>query len=202
VADIVASLGSETSGIVLPPDEPHGQFNLWWPRDVPYINQKSRDEAYEHASTSQNPDLGADLSKLTIGDNNVANSHIYLKTLARNEFRLACLTAAPGEGEFPVHLSLETYTHDNRPEYETVSYIWGGENGDSRLCRPIFIGPHWDVLLQTRNCWAMLQFARPRRGERMIWGDALCKLLLFDDTLGQVFLILRVTIVCLLSEEG
>lgn len=159
VADVVASLGSETSGIVLPPDEPHGQFNLWWPRDVPYINQKPRNEAHEHTSTTQNQHLDKDVSNLTIGDIKVANSHIYLKTLDSNEFRLACLTAAPQEGDYPAHITLETYTHDNRPEYETVSYIWEGENGDSRLCRPIFIGPHWDVLLQTRNCWAMLRFA-------------------------------------------
>lgn len=179
VADLVAQLDRETSTIVLPPDESHGQFNLWWPRDVPYINQGVINESHEHTFTVQNQHLEDNVSNLAIEDNQVANAHIYQKTLESNEFRLACLTATPQEDDYPIHLSLETYTHENRPEYETVSYVWGGETGDSRLSRPIFIGPHWDVLLQTQNCWSMLRFVRPRRGERMIWVDALCRSSLF-----------------------
>jgi hypothetical protein len=71
-------------------------------------------------------------------------------------------------------LTLHTYTQDDCPEYETVSYTWGGEEGDSSLCKPIFLGPYWDVLFQTRNCWDMLKLLRPREGFRMVWVDAIC----------------------------
>ncbi|KAF2030840.1 hypothetical protein EK21DRAFT_43561, partial [Setomelanomma holmii] len=103
----------------------------------------------------------------------VNNAHIYGVTLRSKDFRLVCLTAVPRK-DHPVHLTLETYTYNERPEYETVSYMWGGENGDSTPCRPIFIGKYWAVLLQSQNCWSMLRFVRPWRGMRMIWIDALC----------------------------
>jgi hypothetical protein len=86
---------------------------------------------------------------------------------------VACLLA-PIHENVPVHVSLETFSNDSHPEYETVSYIWGGENGDNSLRGPIFIGSYWDVLLQTENCWSMLRSIRPKRGERLVWVDALC----------------------------
>ncbi|KAF2819735.1 hypothetical protein CC86DRAFT_127194 [Ophiobolus disseminans] len=52
--------------------------------------------------------------------------------------------------------------------------MWGGEIGDSTPCLPVFIGPYWDVLLQSQNCWDMLQFVRPWRGIRMMWVDTIC----------------------------
>lgn len=97
----------------------------------------------------------------------------FFQTLEQNEFRLLCLVAPDSLGD-PVHLTLEAYNLDQCPEYETVSYTWAGEDGDGSLSRPIFIGPFWDVLLQTKNCWEMLRFMRPWRGTRMIWVDAIC----------------------------
>jgi len=43
-------------------------------------------------------------------------------------------------------------------------------------CRrqPIFVGPYWDILMQTQNCWEMLRYLRPRCGVRMVWVDAIC----------------------------
>jgi hypothetical protein len=95
-------------------------------------------------------------------------------TLGTDEFRLVCIQAAGKDEDKIVHVSLETYNHANCPEYETVSYTWGGENSDYALCRPIFVGPYWDVLPQSQNCWEMLHFVRPWRGIRMVWVDALC----------------------------
>jgi hypothetical protein len=100
-------------------------------------------------------------------------SPIYERRLTSNEFRLLRLCPVQN-GDDPVHLTLHTYTHDDCPEYETVSYTWGGEEGDSSLCKPIFLGPYWDVLFQTRNCWDMLKLLRPREGFRMVWVDAIC----------------------------
>lgn len=50
----------------------------------------------------------------------------------------------------------------------------GGGNGDSTLCRPVYVGEHWDVLVQTLNCQEMLRYLRPRRDVRTIWVDAIC----------------------------
>lgn len=66
------------------------------------------------------------------------------------------------------------FRRDDCPEYETVSYTWGGEEDDSTPCRPVFVGPRWDVLLQTANCWHMLRYVRPRRGIRLVWIDVIC----------------------------
>ena len=73
-----------------------------------------------------------------------------------------------------IHVDLEVYKQDECPEYETVSYAWGGENGDNSLSQPVFVGPYWDVLLQTRNCATLLRYLRPGRGLRMVWVDAIC----------------------------
>ena len=173
VAELAAKSNNASSGITMPPDEPRGQMNLWWPRDVLYVNQKPFEDTYTLLHTMSESDIHEDIARLAIKPGKHANSHIYGDTLKSNEFRLVCLTSV-SKKDYPVHISLETYTYDNRPEYETVSYMWGGENGNSTPCRPIFIGPYWDVLLQSQNCWAMLQFVRPWRGSRMMWIDALC----------------------------
>jgi hypothetical protein len=172
VAELAAGLNTASSGIKLPPDEPRGLMNLWWPRDVLYVNQQS---------PIRSPTVSIDeaVSKLAIDAGKGTNSHIYEASLRPNEFRLVCLSAVPRK-DYPVHLTLETFAYDNRPEYETVSYMWGGDSGNSTPCRPIFIGPYWDVLLQSQNCWAMLQFVRPWRGIRMMWIDALCKYVSVD----------------------
>ncbi|RSL65271.1 hypothetical protein CEP54_004305 [Fusarium duplospermum] len=95
-------------------------------------------------------------------------------TLAKDEFRLICLTEEKDLPADVIHLSLETYNDGNFPDYEAVSYTWGGEDGDGTLRHPIYIGEHWDILLQTRNCCAMLRYLRPSRGIRMVWVDAIC----------------------------
>jgi len=98
---------------------------------------------------------------------------IYGPTLGADEFRLVCISAARQDEGKIIHVSLETYNQANCPEYETVSYTWGGENSDYALCRPVFVGTYWDVVFQSQNCWDMLQFVRPWRGIRMVWVDAL-----------------------------
>jgi hypothetical protein len=105
---------------------------------------------------------------------NVANaSFAYGSTLDEGSFRVACLTAGSNPSD-PMHLDLETYELDNCPEYEAVSYTWGGEGSDSSNSQPVYIGPYWDVLPQTRNCLEMLRFLRPARGFRLVWVDAVC----------------------------
>lgn len=175
-ADLSSLMPANTSSApLIPVDEPLGSMNLWWPSSVPYINQAES----EHSLTDSSPGAvisvgGADSDgKATATLAMSAPSTIYPQSLRPTEIRLAVLSAAKSH-DFPVHLELEVYELDDCPEYEAVSYLWGGENDDSTLCCPIYIGPFWDVLFQTRNCYDMLQFMRPWRGVRTIWVDAVC----------------------------
>lgn len=158
-----------------PPDVPRGQMRLWWPRSVPYSEPQGTTAAgqgpEDHAASSARED-----TQTTERDNAHSQSllsPIYGSELDQHSFRLACLTACP-EPNYPIHVDLEVYELNNCPEYEAVSYTWGGEEGNSESTHSIYIGPYWDVLWQTRNCWDMLRFMRPRRGIRLIWVDALC----------------------------
>ncbi|KAK0641411.1 heterokaryon incompatibility protein-domain-containing protein, partial [Cercophora newfieldiana] len=154
----------KSPNLVLPPNEPHGQLNLRWPSSV----FPSPPAVSPSASRPDPP-----TREKTGGT--APPSVVYGQQLKPGEFRLASLSAVEGgQVDQPVHLALETYQRDNCPEYETVSYTWGGENGDYTLSHPIFIGPHWDVLFQSRNCWEMMRFIRPRRGVRLVWVDAVC----------------------------
>ncbi|KAF2743318.1 hypothetical protein M011DRAFT_489868 [Sporormia fimetaria CBS 119925] len=144
------------SVLTVPADEAPVQLGLWWPSTVTY-----------ETPDGQKPTrpLQADTSEVAEASSTV--SPIYGDTLKSAEFRLACLEPVDDD-DYPMHLNLEIYTHDNRPEYETASYLWGGEEGDYSSSHPVFIGSFWDVSLQTKNCWSMLRFARPRRGIRML----------------------------------
>ncbi len=65
--------------------------------------------------------------------------------------RLLCLAGVEDETQ-PIHITLETYRRDECREYETVSYTWAEENGDTTRFETVYIAPHWDLLPQTRNC--------------------------------------------------
>jgi hypothetical protein len=100
-------------------------------------------------------------------------SSIYERRLTQDEIRLICIPATTKE-EAPIHLEVEIHRHDRCPEYEALSYTWGGEDNDSSRRHPIYVGPYWDVLLQTKNCSDMIRFLRPSRGVRLVWIDAIC----------------------------
>ncbi|XXH02661.1 hypothetical protein Hte_009043 [Hypoxylon texense] len=159
---------SNTSTARLPPDEPPHDLKLWWPESVPYSNRALSENTQSPSTEPLRHNGGAEHCK-----RDATGSTIYPRALAPDEFRLLCIDIAPDK-ESPIHVTLETYSDGNYPEYETVSYTWGGEDGDSRLRRPIFVGPYWDVLPQTENCWQLLRFVRPARGVRLIWIDVVC----------------------------
>ncbi|KAK0701210.1 heterokaryon incompatibility protein-domain-containing protein [Apiosordaria backusii] len=148
-----------------PPDEPKGQMDLWWPPSVPWVGETTRGRFVEEEETSkENNDPST---------SNTSASLVYPDKLSHGEFRLACINSSPDHDQ-PVHLNLERYSVDNCPEFETVSYTWGGEEDDNTRIHPVFIGSYWDVTFQTRNCWELLRFVRPRRGIRLMWIDAIC----------------------------
>ncbi len=154
----------------IPPDEPLGELNLSWPSSVSY---------YRPATTDEEPAAGTDSkfeeNHLQISATYLAN-FIYSSRLGSDEFRLLHLHPILSSSQDVVHAEIHTYKRDRCPEFETVSYTWGGEIGDSSLRKPIFLGSFWDALFQTQNCWEMLQQLRRRveGGDRVLWVDAIC----------------------------
>lgn len=155
--------------INLPVETPLGEANLWWPRSVPYfssqvdVNTDSKPCSDEEGTSTQS-------AKATKPR---PVSHIYPSSLDSSHFRLIYISESEDVSS-PIHIQLDVYDLNDHPEYETVSYVWGGEEGDSTLCRPVFVGRFWDVISATRNCSALLHYLRPRRGCRIIWLDAIC----------------------------
>ncbi|KAK3312730.1 heterokaryon incompatibility protein-domain-containing protein [Apodospora peruviana] len=183
VRDLAAQRAARSSSIAIPPDELPGQMNLWWPPGVPYESRLTHVDDPLRDSRSDSPaevvlEHGApqELEPSPAGGQSPSTTSVYGTALAADEFRLLCLYSTDDEDDSsPLHVTLEVYQHDDCPEYEAVSYTWGGENGNSTPCRPIFIGPRWDILLQTKNCYDMLRYLRPwKRGIRMVWVDAIC----------------------------
>ncbi|EEU41760.1 uncharacterized protein NECHADRAFT_87806 [Fusarium vanettenii 77-13-4] len=162
---LIAERATVSSVPLVPPDKPLGQLKLWWPRSVPYL--------VSTPPASDDAGIGQHEMDLDQPSEAALMSGPYPSTLGQSELRLICIEAAPSP-DYPLHLSLEVYDLDNCPEYEAVSYTWAGEDGDSTLSKPIYVGPFWDCLVQTNNCWEMLRFVRPWRGIRMLWVDAIC----------------------------
>jgi len=165
IHDIVANHATNQQLLEVPPDEPAGQLALWWPPSVRY---SSRHGGAPHgAPGNQEPTIkkATPLRK--------TRHPVYDTALSAEEFRLVRFDA-PTASDHPIHITLEVFRRDDCPEYETVSYTWGGEEGDSTPCRPVFVGPYWDLLLQTQNCHDLLLYLRPKQGIRMVWIDALC----------------------------
>ncbi|RSM04874.1 hypothetical protein CEP52_006580 [Fusarium oligoseptatum] len=155
-------LQQKAAGPFTPPprDEQLGQLNLSWPSSVPYVTGPTN-----APKPAPKPTVPA-VAKVPV-------SPVYPSRLALDEFRLISLSA-PISFDDPIHIDLEVYKNERCPEYEATSYTWAGENGDGSYSMPIYVGPWWDVQIQTKNCWSMLRLMRPMRGCRMIWVDAIC----------------------------
>lgn len=147
----------------LPPDEPPGQLNLHWPYPGLYTSTSPSDSGDAGVKDQHDPNEPEEPPSPT---------PVYPSRLALDEFRLLYLYESEHHGL--IHAELNVHTMNRCPEYETTSYTWGGEDGDNTLCKPIFLGAYWDVLIQTRNCWSMLASMRLPRGFRVIWVDAIC----------------------------
>lgn len=140
-------------GIRLPPEAPIGQMNLWWPPDVPY-RHNGAPLPQRVASTEDEGTLQSESSESPL-------SEIYTSTLRKGHFRLLYLSVSR-RLDSPMHGTLVDYQHDNCPEYETVSYTWGGEDGDARVYRPLYLGGFWDLLLLTRTAGRCCSTYAPR----------------------------------------
>ncbi|EJT75355.1 hypothetical protein GGTG_05292 [Gaeumannomyces tritici R3-111a-1] len=186
VVQLLAQLALEHSRLNIPPDEPPGEMNLAWPPTVPYLRsgvEETTAEAGLDVAVSQPPreSSSASTSQPQAAPNTEHPSSVYPQTLRPDQIRLLVLDsrdtpsrAAEADDNWPIHVELKAYNDDDCPEYEAVSYAWGGEDGNSLPCRPVYVGRPWDLLFQTRNCYEMLRLLRPRHGLRFIWVDALC----------------------------
>lgn len=203
LSDLLSRQGP-SSYLPIPPDKALGELNLSWPSTVRYSHDQSRrtpssDSSQPHhgdgsrlheqrsslrhepsvtrTSRTRPKDLDTArrmLLQLSVKDVPAApQPYIYERRLLQDEIRLICIPATTDDAS-PIHISLEVYQHDRCPEYETLSYTWGGEDNDSGRIHPIYIGQYWHALLQTKNCWDMLRFLRPSRGVRLVWIDAIC----------------------------
>lgn len=165
-ADLVAQLVVQNralgGAIRLPVEAPLGHADLWWPPSVPF-----------RRPCVDRLDPGTDSEFCSDDTHPSAVSLVYQASLDASHFRLLYLTGAEAILS-PIHIQLQEYAFEDRPEYETVSYAWGGEDGDSTLCRPVYVGAFWDVILVTDNCSALLHYLRPRKGCRVVWLDAIC----------------------------
>nr|XP_036587975.1 uncharacterized protein CTRU02_01987 [Colletotrichum truncatum]KAF6799116.1 hypothetical protein CTRU02_01987 [Colletotrichum truncatum] len=181
LADLKACGATANSAAPVPVEKPFGQRNLWWPPSVPYrrAEEGADEQTGEADGDSEWEDLSQQMTNGKPEEHTLAvkatplASNMYSETLKPDEFRLVCISASRNL-DCLVHFDLEVYSLDDCPEYETVSYTWAGENDDSMLSCPIYIGDYWDVMLQTKNCWEMLHFIRPLQGKRMVWVDAVC----------------------------
>jgi hypothetical protein len=192
--DALIAAQKDSGGLpAMPPDEPLSRLNLKWPPDVPYsrngvpirpvraaiLSAASRTEQTNECRSGES----AEAEERAAGSHDdrprssarpeTAKASIVYTNLRPDQFRLICLDAVEDDSH-PVHMSLQIYSNERCPEYETVSYTWAGEDGDCSKCRPIYVGPYWDVLFQTKNCWSMVSYLRPSRGNRYIWVDAIC----------------------------
>ncbi|KAK4455325.1 heterokaryon incompatibility protein-domain-containing protein [Podospora aff. communis PSN243] len=146
----------------IPPDEPLGELNLRWPPTVIY----SRDDGLDEIQLFDEDGLRAAAP-------GPSDCPVCSQSLGSSEIRLLLLSPSPVV-EAPIHLTLEIFPEDDCPEYEAVSYTWGGEEGDSTPALPAYVGRYWDILLQTRNCHSMLRYLRRRDRLRTLWVDAIC----------------------------
>lgn len=167
---LVEETRAKGGDIQLPEAAPLGKANLWWPPSVPYRSPQVDVNMFAESCKDENG-VTAMLSETNTEPS--PRSPIYPSSLGSNHFRLLYLTES-GDVSSPIHFRLEEYAFDDYPEYETVSYVWGGENCDSTLCKPVYVGRFWDVILVTGNCSALLYYLRRRKVCRVVWVDAIC----------------------------
>jgi hypothetical protein len=105
-------------------------MQLWWPESVPYERDGVRVQVSQKTSVEQ--DTPADATP------RMPSSLSYRQTLRSDQFRLVYLSAVP-DPDYPIHVTLEAYADDEHPEYECASYTWGGEDGNSMPCQPVYV---------------------------------------------------------------
>ncbi|KAK1960047.1 heterokaryon incompatibility protein [Colletotrichum sublineola] len=138
------------------------------------VHCRGSSSAYGSLASKQFDNTQAQISRTASEINPYKPSKCYPVFWSRDDIRLLELDSSSSgsllHGSFTnVRLGSE------QAQYEAVSYTWAGESGDSTRCRPMFIGPFWDIVPITRNCENALRSIRISGGpSRKIWIDSLC----------------------------
>ncbi|KAF6783887.1 hypothetical protein CMUS01_16648 [Colletotrichum musicola] len=162
--------GESSSVPQVPADEAPGQHNLFWPPSVRYTTA-------DHVTQSSHENKNTESRTESIDGEVVCSAadSIYTEHLSSGQIHLVVLAPSPRDQKgYPIYVSLELHDDIRCPEYDAVSYTWGGEDNDYTRSSPVFVGDYWDILAQPKNCVSMLKYLRPKRGLRTIWIDAVC----------------------------
>ncbi|MCJ1351790.1 MAG: hypothetical protein MMC33_001774 [Icmadophila ericetorum] len=92
--------------------------------------------------------------------------YIYDPIIHNSSIRLLIL--APGQSNDPISCELYTVDLETSPEYEAISYCWGGPPDE----RKIACGNR--TLSITKNLYDALQQIRDQKEPRILWTDAIC----------------------------
>ncbi|KAM7216780.1 heterokaryon incompatibility HET-6 protein [Rhypophila decipiens] len=168
-----------------------GQMSLWWPPSVPYSSKShvEQQDWYDSETGTTAAARDKDIESIIENGNSVhlgesepskvlhdagatQSSHIYGAVLAADELRPLHLHAAiDASSQFTLPWR---YTQTMiAPSTRRCLILGGGEDGDSTPRSAIYVGSYWDILLQTSNCWNMLQYLRPQSDTRIVWVDAI-----------------------------
>ncbi|KAK1855438.1 heterokaryon incompatibility protein het-6-like protein [Colletotrichum chrysophilum] len=117
--EIVSAQAAERiSPSAIPPDEPPGQLNLWWPPCVPYTPR---------SPSALLPNDGAELISAAPADDSLGGADdsqhdfrtsVYPLQLQPDQLRLLRLSSVENV-DSPVHVDLEIHDDQRHPEYET-----------------------------------------------------------------------------------
>ncbi|KAK2764143.1 heterokaryon incompatibility protein het-6-like protein [Colletotrichum kahawae] len=117
-AIISAQSAERLSPSAIPPDEPPGQLNLWWPPCVPYASETPDAEAVVDGCLSDS------VPKVDSSVNDTGNLHhisrdpVYPWQLHDDNIRLLRLTPVT-DIDAPVYVELEIHDDKRYPDYET-----------------------------------------------------------------------------------
>ncbi|KAI1876079.1 uncharacterized protein JN550_001575 [Neoarthrinium moseri] len=216
---------SQLRGPQIPSHSGSLPLNLSWPQSVKYLGATAPRGLNSGSATDSKvqseEDSSKDGSEAIVAKRQVKETHGedgrktanersapgYTNLIWSDEIRL--LRLSPGTPGDPVHANFVNIQLDQGPPiFEALSYTWADESGDATRCRPIFIGPYWDIYVATRNCERALSNIRRPRLTRDIWVDSIC-INQDDDTerSAQVSLIPRIyaeaeSVVVYLGEES
>ena len=144
-----------------------GIRNLSWPPSVRYQQGDGNTSGQSNPPTST-PALSSPTTPAVVGQ---PSQEVYAP-LETNQFKLLLLSK--GAFDDDIHGTLDTFSLDDRVDFDALSYAWADEAGDDSCRKIIFLGPFWDAFKITANCFAALRRMREVDRDKMVWVDAIC----------------------------
>ena len=98
----------------------------------------------------------------------VGGNHVVYERLSLDRREIRLCTLQPATKCQPLSCALSVVSLESRPEYETLSYVWG----DSNLSNEIIA--NGSVIRITNNLHTALRYLRSPDVPRVIWADGIC----------------------------